>query len=469
MNEERPPSRIAITGIAGYLGRELAATFDVDDTTEHVLGLDVAPYVPPSAKVAFVQRSVEEPFADLFEQHKIDGAIHMAFCVEPMRDRAREERINIQGTKNFLDACAKAKVQTVLVLSSASAYGAREDNPMVLYEGAPLRASPAFPYAHDKIRVEELCYEFARANPEACVIIVRPCTVIGPNIRNMISRLFEGPIVFGARGYDPPVQLIHEDDATRSLFRLFKLRKVGVFNLAGDGAITIGRMAQMAEKRVVRLPLFLLRFIVALAWKMGWKWLSEANPGSLDYAIHPCLISNVKLKTELLFLFKYDALRAMQDYVDDRAERLGHAKAPDDLAVDVDEEDLDELEEEDASLEGSPLPVVAPGPGVPGPENANDPTPVSGQPRTDFGNSPAPPDGAKPAVISAIIPAVATETAPAVAVATETAPAAPATGTAPVVATETPPPVIAAESAPPVKEESKPAVAAESTESKPAS
>jgi len=40
MDEERPPSRIAVTGIAGYVGRELAAAFDVDDSTEHVLKLE---------------------------------------------------------------------------------------------------------------------------------------------------------------------------------------------------------------------------------------------------------------------------------------------------------------------------------------------------------------------------------------------------------------------------------------------
>ncbi|MEZ0229235.1 MAG: NAD-dependent epimerase/dehydratase family protein [Planctomycetota bacterium] len=351
MQDERPPRRIAVTGIAGYVGRELAAAFDVDDSTDHVLGIDIAPYVPPSTKITFVQRSIEEPMDALFVEHQLDAAVHLAFCLNPLRDRAREERINIQGTKNFLDACSKAKVQTVLVVSSATAYGAREDNPMVLYEGAPLRATPDFPYAHDKMRVEDLCYEFAKNNPEACVIIVRPCVIIGPHVGNFISRMLEKPIIFGARGIDPPIQLVHEDDAVRAIFRLLKFRKMGVFNIAADGAITIGRIAQIAGRRIFRLPLFLLRFVMSLGWKLGWTRITEAPPGFLEYAIHPWLISNVKLKTELLFLFKFDAMRALQDYLDARAERAGARKAVEQLIVDVDDEDLDELEAPDSSLE----------------------------------------------------------------------------------------------------------------------
>jgi UDP-glucose 4-epimerase len=391
MLDERPPSRIAITGIAGYVGRELASAFDVDETTEHVLGIDVAPYVAPSPKIAFVQKTVEEPFADVFVEHKVDAAVHLAFCLDPLKDRAKEERVNIEGTKNFLDACSKAQVKTVLVASSATAYGALEDNPMILYEGAPLRAQPSFPYAHDKVKVEELCYEFARNNPEACLIIVRPCVIIGPHVSNFISRSLEKPIVFAARGYDPPIQLVHEDDAVRAIFRLLKLRKMGVFNIAADGALTLSRVAHMAGRRLFSLPLFLLRWIVALGWKFGWKRITEAPPGFLDFVVHPWLISNVKLKTELLFLFKYDALRAMQDFVDARNEQQGGPRRAD-LILDVEDEDLDELEAADSSLEESAAPP-------PPPVGENDETPRTGAPRPpEFGTEPAPAsEPAKPA------------------------------------------------------------------------
>ncbi|MBI3723429.1 NAD-dependent epimerase/dehydratase family protein [bacterium] len=340
--DEPPPRRIAITGISGYVGRTVALMLEMDDTTERVLGIDIAPYAPLSERGVFEQRSVEEPFDELFVKHQIDAAIHLAFVLNPMRDRAKEERVNITGTQNFLDACAKAKVKTVLVASSATAYGALPDNPEVLWEGAPLRAAPDFPYAHDKVRVEDLCYEFAKKNPDVCLQIVRPCVIIGPNVSNFISRLLDKTFFFGAIGYDPPVQFIHEDDAARAIFRLLKSRKVGVFNLAGDGALTMGRVAELAHRTVIRLPAFLLRAIVWLGWKLGISSITEAPPGFLDYTLHPWLISNVKLKTELLFLFKYDGPRAFVDFLDRRGSPSPVLPSGD---FDIEDEDgLDQLE-----------------------------------------------------------------------------------------------------------------------------
>src|SRR5262249_19218324 len=152
------------------------------------------------------------------------------------------------------------------------------------------RASPDFPLAHDKIRVEELCYEFVKANPDVCLQIVRPAIIIGPHAKNFVTRLMEKPFVFAPRGYNPPLQFIHEDDAVRALVRLLRSRKVGVFNLTADGAITLRKIAELAGRRLVRLPLFVVRWLVGLGWRMGWKWLTEAPPGYLDYAVHPWVI-----------------------------------------------------------------------------------------------------------------------------------------------------------------------------------
>src|SRR5262249_19901498 len=122
------PKVVAVTGISGLIGRELAFQLEADDEVEKVVGIGVAPFDVPSDKFVFVQRSVTEPFADVFEEHKVEAAVHLAFALNPMHDRATEERVNIEGSKGFLDACSKAKVRMVLVVSSASAYGALPDN-----------------------------------------------------------------------------------------------------------------------------------------------------------------------------------------------------------------------------------------------------------------------------------------------------------------------------------------------------
>ena len=64
-------------------------------------------------------------------------------------------KINIQGTKNLLEACKKNNIETFIFSSSASVYGDRngrcceKDNP-----------NPLSPYAQSKIEGENLCGEY---------------------------------------------------------------------------------------------------------------------------------------------------------------------------------------------------------------------------------------------------------------------------------------------------------------------
>jgi len=112
------------------------------------------------------------------------------------------------------------------------------------------------------------------------------------------------------------------------------------------------------------------------------------------------LISNVKLKTELLFLFKFDAFRAFSDYLETRAEKNGVPRPKDDLVIDVDDEDLDELEAADRELEGSSAsadltvsPDAPPAPPAPATAGPDDDTPVTGTKLPDFGKEPEPVPG----------------------------------------------------------------------------
>jgi len=173
-DETRPPRRIAITGIAGYVGRGIAAQLDVDEGTDHVLGIDIAPYRPRPRRSPSCRRRSRSLSATCSSStgstpRSTSRSASTRSGIAPGRSGS-----NIQGTKNFLDACARAKVKMVLVASSATAYGAHPTTRASSTREAPLRAKPDFPYAHDKVRVEELCYEFARANPDASLAIVRP-------------------------------------------------------------------------------------------------------------------------------------------------------------------------------------------------------------------------------------------------------------------------------------------------------
>ena len=341
---------IGITGVSGSLGKQLVTQLDIDDEVERIVGIDIVePPAGLSAKLTFVQRSVTESFADVFAEHGVNVGVHLAALIH--RDRARERAVNIDGTREFLAACSASSASTVCVVTSALAYGAREDASLVLYEGAPLQADPAFGYAHDQAQLEELCYDYVKDHPDVCLQIVRPCPIVGPNTDNQVTRMLERSVLFVPwQRQHPPIQLLHEDDATRALHRLIKLEKVGVFNLAPDGALSLPQMARIAEIKVLALPFVILQVLVWLGWKLGW---SELPPAALEHLRHTCFVAGVKLKSEAMFMFRYDTPQAFLDFLEARtggAVQTGGYDLFDELEeLDDDdfEDDLEEAEEAD--------------------------------------------------------------------------------------------------------------------------
>lgn len=341
---------VAITGVSRGLGANLLSQVQCDPEVARVVAIDEEPPPPElqGEKVVFERRSSAQSWEDAFRAHGVQVAIH-AGLAEPLVDRAREEATNLGGTRRFLEACHASDAATVCFVSSAAAYGAHADNVDYLFEGAPLRATPAFPHAWDASRAELLCYEYAAKHAQVCLQIVRTAPVIGPTSRGFWTRLLERPRYLAPWGYEPVLQLVHEDDATRAIWRLVKQQRVGVFNVAGDGYVTLTQVARLFGRRVVRIPVLLLRLLVWLAWRLG---RSDVPPGFVDYLLHPWLINPTKMKADAMFVFRYDTTRALLDWVEARDEvrrgRRGLVAAP----IDDDVEDLDEDDELFEEAEG---------------------------------------------------------------------------------------------------------------------
>jgi UDP-glucose 4-epimerase len=369
---------VAITGASSGLGRCLLQQVQCDPEVTRILVIDEAP--PPEGlqgdRVAFVRRGPVESWNDVFVQHAVDTAIHFALG-EPLRDRAREELVNVGGARRFLDAAHASNAQTVCVVTSAAGYGAKPDNADYLFEGAPLRADARFPHAADAVRIEGLCYEHAAKHPDACLTIARCSPVIGPAMGGFWLRLFERRRYWAPIGHEPVLQLVHEDDATRAIWRLVKRRAIGVFNIAGDGYVTVSQAARLLDRRLIRVPLLLLRLLAWLAWRLG---RSEVAPGFIDYLVHPWLVNPTKIKAEAMFVFRYDSARALLDWLEARDEA---ARGVSRVAIPtLDDEDFDELDA--AELEDLPPDAVEAPPAPteePKPPEAPEQQPVADQAR----------------------------------------------------------------------------------------
>jgi UDP-glucose 4-epimerase len=288
--------RYVITGGSGYIGTRLVDLLSRREDIERIVICDVVPPGGYKPKTEYERLDVRDRAAvrSVLERSKADVLVHLAFILNPSRDEHFMYDVDVNGTHNVLEAAADAGTEQVLVTSSATAYGAFQDNPVPLTEDDPVRGVPSFPYARDKADSDRLCQLWAKTHPERVMTIVRPCIVFGPSADNFIVRLWtKQPFVADAGQLDVQVQFVHEDDAVEAITGLLLGRHTGAFNIAGAGTVTGRECAELLGTPIRKMP---LRAYRGLARAMWGARLSESPPGSVEFALHPWVVSTEKLE-----------------------------------------------------------------------------------------------------------------------------------------------------------------------------
>jgi len=282
--------RILITGAAGYIGHQLGNRLAKDF---FVVGTDIR----ARDDLAFSVRSldVRDPsLSELLLQERITHVVHLASILQASPDRARDYDIDVNGTRNVLDCCLKAGVNHFTVTSSGAAYGYHPDNPPWIDEHDALRGNPEFAYSDHKRLIEEMLAEYRQAHPQLAQLIFRPGTVLGAETRNQITDLFMAPRILSLKGSDSPFVFIWDQDVIGAMEMGLRESKTGIFNMAGDGALTMGEIAQRLNKPLVMLPVWLVKAGLQIA-----KWRGKpTGPEQVRFLLYRPVLSNRRLKEE---------------------------------------------------------------------------------------------------------------------------------------------------------------------------
>ena len=160
-----------------------------------------------------------------------------------------------------------------------------------------------------------LVQSFFWKDTETDIVILRPVHIVGPRIRNAPTRYFNlthAPVLLG---FDPMVQLIHEDDAVEALALCLKKKVRGSFNVEGTLALPVSVILDALGTRQIPVPPPLLKLWLTQAWR--WK-LSSFPPGEIDFLRYICMVDGSRAREELGFTAK----RSMQETIKAIRQRL---------------------------------------------------------------------------------------------------------------------------------------------------
>ncbi|MBA3304298.1 MAG: NAD-dependent epimerase/dehydratase family protein [Acidimicrobiia bacterium] len=285
---------VVVSGAAGALGQRVVGRLAASEGVGRVLALDTvstAEPVPGSCSLAVDLVSTD--LRPLLEG--ADTLVHLAFTTAVGPDPDDEvAAANAEGTRRLLDAATATGVGHVVVVSSATVYGAWPDNPVPLTEEAAVRPNPGFGYGLQKAEVERQCREWSLAQSGSTSAILRPAPVLGGGEESWLARALQAASPIRTAEVEPVAQFVHVDDLASAVVLAAERRLDGVYNVAADGWVSAEEERALAGAPPrLKVPERLATRVAA--W--GWRWrIGRLPPGLIPYTQHPWVVANDRLR-----------------------------------------------------------------------------------------------------------------------------------------------------------------------------
>ena len=259
---------ILVTGGAGFIGSHLCDSLLRDDHTVFCLD-DFNNYYSPDQKISNIFNAQKRPSFKLirgdirnkklvkriFDENEIDKVVHLAARagVRPSFENPElYEDVNVNGTKNLLDAALKNNVKQFIFASSSSVYGTNEKIPFSEEDEIQNMISP---YAKTKRKGELLCKEYSSKGLK--ITILRFFTVFGPRNRpDMAVFKFSDSvyndreiILFGDGSMKRDFTFVSDivNGIKKSLEKEFEFE---IINLGNNKPITVKELIELIEKTI---------------------------------------------------------------------------------------------------------------------------------------------------------------------------------------------------------------------------
>jgi UDP-glucose 4-epimerase len=302
---------ILVTGTAGYWGGRVAAHL-AKETGHRLLGLDLEEPAQEIPGLDLIRADLRNPLLpSLLQVEAVDTVCHLAFF-ETARPNAAISDFHVQGTIHLLESCVTAGVGQVILKSSTAVYGAHPDNPAFLGTDRALRGSTHPGIVRDLIEIETFCTGFRHHAPDLALTILRFANIAGPEAGTPFTRFLGNPWSPSLLGFDPMMQVIHEDDVVAALAHAATHEIPGIFNVAALKPLALSKARALAGKRPLAVAHPLAHWGRRLARRAGLDTARYA-PLGLNYLRYPCVGDLASMEEELGFVPRYGAEEALRD------------------------------------------------------------------------------------------------------------------------------------------------------------
>jgi nucleoside-diphosphate-sugar epimerase len=314
--------RVVVTGATGNVGTSVVRTLGADPSIDQIVGLARRLPQLECARTSWVAADVGVD--DLTAHFRdADCVVHLAWLIQPSRDRSATYAANVLGSRRVFEAVAAARVPSLVHGSSVGAYSPGPKDRRV-DESWPTGGIRTSFYSREKAEVEGILDGFEADHPEIRVARLRPGLIFKAAAASGIRRLFAGPLLPSSlvrRSLIPIVprlerlvfQGVHSHDVGEAYHQAVIRDVRGAFNIAAEPVLDPDELGRLLDARPVRTPEWALRGAMDVSWRLH---LQPSPPGWLDLALGVPLMDVSRARRELGFIAKSGAGDALLELLD---------------------------------------------------------------------------------------------------------------------------------------------------------
>jgi UDP-glucose 4-epimerase len=330
---------VAVTGPTGDIGRSLLRALEHSPEIGRITAMARRPFDPAAEglhKTEYRQADVLDADAVSEVIAGADVVVHLAFMI--LGSVEETTKINLRGSRNVFEAAIAAGATRLVYASSVAAYGFGADNPELLTEDLEPKGTKRHYYSAQKAELELVLRELL-ADSDTAAYVFRPCIVAGPDALTLVEsipyiqlsdkmpsailRALEFMPALKPVIPDPgvPFQLVHHDDvATAMRAAVLGRGESGVYNLAGDGTLTMADLANALGWYSIPVPDLAVGAAAELVARLPFvpdeaQWIESAR--------RPVIMDTSRARRLLGWRPRHDARQTLEQMVQAaRSERL---------------------------------------------------------------------------------------------------------------------------------------------------
>jgi UDP-glucose 4-epimerase len=234
--------RVVVTAAASRLGALVVAELERRPDVDTVVAVDDHPPAGPFARAEFVR--LGEGLAQLPRVVHGAGAevlvdLRAAAALTPLDERALVTHGPVTERVGAAALQDGSPVRRLVTVGSVHRFGWDRGLPAFVAETTEVPGRPRGALAQALAEIERAAAAAAARRSDLAVTTVRLADAVGPAGAGLLGAADRLPLLPTVLGFDPPVQVVHEEDAARAVAHVVARALQGPYLVAADGTLAL--------------------------------------------------------------------------------------------------------------------------------------------------------------------------------------------------------------------------------------